>query len=391
MRITLLLRTGSSQHLRTTKRRRLRERRHDGYRCIPNVAPDADGITSGPVTTRSCLQRFFTTTVIQTAQPMYQDPALIWAKSNPAVAQRCLEPPPPIQQPTGNYETTLPQTLEEYLERRQWKVPTDDDQHQEYATALISHVLSAPLTVGSQLAFLRHDDNDDDEQHPQQQQQQEQQQQRWCCVGARAEASLPTLYWKECLWMLDVGSKQKLAENNKEPFTTTRNIALEFMGPDLPPKIPTTTIVSLGSTAVSMTLQGDFRGFYHEMPSQSSTSLWDAMILFNPGLAHPNLQTSWRSTLDAILHHQGRETQQQQQQQQQQQKRKPCCRILLTAHSAKDADRDAKRLREEYGMAVEYQENPFASRIRYQDPLLDPSHHNLVRPNHYVATMDVGK
>jgi hypothetical protein len=61
----------------------------------------------------------------------------------------------------------------------------------------------------------------------------------------------------------------------------------------------------------------------------------------------------------------------------------------LTAHSAKDADRDAKRLREEYGMAVEYQENPFASRIRYQDPLLDPQHY--VRPNHYVATMDVGQ
>jgi hypothetical protein len=382
--IIALLRTGSRQHLRTTRRRRLPPPESRRNRGIQNVAPAAD-ITSGPATTtgttRSCLRRFFTTTVIQTAQPMYQDPALAWAQSNPAVAQRCLEPPPPIQQPTGNNETTLPKSLEEYLERRQWKIVTEDNDHdsQEYATALISHVLSAPLTVGSQLAFLIHDDDDDDKQ-PQQTPMQ-QQQQRWCCVGARAEASLPTLYWKECLWMLDMGSKPKMAENNTEAFTTTRNISLEFMGPDLPPKIP---IVSLGSTAVSMTLQGDFRGFYHEMPSSSSSTSWDAMILFNPGLAHPNLQASWQPTLDAILHHQGHETQQQQQQ-----KPKPCCRILLTAHSAMDADRDATLLREEYGMAVEYQENPFASRIRYQDPLLDPPHHNLVRPNHYVATVDI--
>ena len=66
--------------------------------------------------------------------------------------------------------------------------------------------------------------------------------------------------------------------------------------------------------------------------------------------------------------------------------------ILLTAHSQLDAERDAALLTQELSISsspgkrtINYVENPFASRIDYQDPFDDK---HLVRPNHYLVSLD---
>jgi hypothetical protein len=119
-------------------------------------------------------------------------------------------------------------------------------------------------------------------------------------------------------------------------------------------------------------------------------------VLFNPGVGHAYLQNDWRPTLDLLLASQHvtpmiddsltatvtnstdafetrglpRHC-------------KPSM-VLLTAHSALDAARDAAYLRQHYHLVdeLEYRPNPFASRISYMDPL-QPDH--LVHPNHQVA------
>ena len=84
----------------------------------------------------------------------------------------------------------------------------------------------------------------------------------------------------------------------------------------------------------------------------------------NPGLGHKNLIQNWEPTLSRLL-----------------QQRKP---VLLTAHSDIDANRDKKLLKDVYQIDVQYHQNPFSSRIQYEDPF-DKSH--IVRPNHYFAIL----
>jgi hypothetical protein len=178
----------------------------------------------------------------------------------------------------------------------------------------------------------------------------------YCCIGARAEAQLPQQYWKELLVLAEASGQ-------------TIDCRLDFVGPEIlrRPK------VRLFHGNSSMTLRWPFNGKLHDYLAQQEEdntqllmSHWDAFILFNPGMGHENLQKEWKPTVDLLLDAF-------------QTPRRP---LLLTAHSALDAVREANVLCNYLlETAPLYVENPFASRIKYQDPF---DNRHVVRPNHYV-------
>mmetsp|Transcript_25016 Transcript_25016/g.58694 ORF Transcript_25016/g.58694 Transcript_25016/m.58694 type:complete len:345 (-) Transcript_25016:107-1141(-) len=301
------------------------------------------------------------------SQSAYEDPTLAWARSNPRLAQECLNPPPAARlgPSSGSGTAAAVDSLESYLEWRGWTVPEElRDDEPERATALISHVLSAPLTLASHFGLLaEHRD--------------------WCCVGARAEAGIPTAYWKEFL-LLSSDSGASSPRRSGEPSRSGRDrleLSIDFVGPDIPPKLAEQSVrLAEGGdgreTAVvaSLSLRGHHRGLFHDVPAvEANADPWDAYLLFNPGVGHPNLRVSWEPTLNAILgtNHP---------------RRRPGA-LLLTAHSERDMARDAAILRDVYGLEnLAYRENPFASRVSYEDPL---EKHHFVRPNHYVAAVAI--
>jgi len=284
------------------------------------------------------------------------------------------------------------QSLEAYLEWRRWTFPNEMfDQTQgvvfrdqrNNANSLISHLLSAPLTLASQFKHLTEScgklplkKNDTKESI----------ELDWCCVGARAEASIPAVYWREFLTpsMASISSEKNPSDAGISlPEGKYLEITLDFVGPDIPPKLSKQSVCipdnQGGSTApsVSLSLCSYYRGFFHDMPaiqsSNQQSQYWNSYIFFNPGFGHPNLRQSWESTLRILLN-QGQSSAPEKSRV-----------LLLTAHSEKDALRDAAILRDVYGLNnVEYNENPFASRVTYEDPF---EKQHFVRPNHYVATV----
>lgn len=239
------------------------------------------------------------------------------------------------------------------------------------ATALASHVLSVPLTLGSNIEGLFNRRRTDGPVN------------RWCCIGARAEASLPSVYWKEFLLLgsaLMVGNDDVEARGVDEE--TRIQVSLDFVGPDIPPTtVKQTVSLSCGdadsdansnsNASCAIFLSAQHRGLFHENSDAASVS-WDAYVFFNPGFGHPNLKEGWDETMRKILDHDV-----------------PSSRVmLLTAHSEKDAARDAGVLKNHYGLSnVEYAPNPFASRITYKDPF--ESDHHLVQPNQFVSVIRI--
>jgi hypothetical protein len=298
----------------------------------------------------------------------YQNATLTWARENREVAQACLDLPPldnAQSSSTSNVTTTtttttntLPTSWEAYLQDRQWIFPAQANV--QHATALVSHVLSTPLTMATQLRHLVH----------------QKRTQRWCCLGARSEASIPVDYWKEMLRIV--------ARNQPKPVSLT----LDFIGPEVLRR-PTVNLQyhSASSSAKStLTLQWLYNGTFHEYMERTTTSsidqlgddmivvdnphVWDAYILCNPGLGHPHLHDSWQPTLQFLLQEQNGIS----------------APLLLTAHSTLDAQRDTNTLAN-YVLpeAPLYVRNPFGSHIDYQDPLIqEPEHPHFVQPNQYV-------
>ncbi|GKY90398.1 hypothetical protein MPSEU_000013700 [Mayamaea pseudoterrestris] len=195
------------------------------------------------------------------------------------------------------------------------------------AEGLATHVLSAPLTVAKATN-----------------------QQKWCCIGARAEASLPVQYWREVLVVLS------WLNHANAPV----QVQLDFIGPEVLQRPPLT----LSYMDATLKLQWTFSGKFHEMDPAHASS-YDAYILLNPGLGHDHLMVDWKPSIDLLL---------------------GCSAPkLLTAHSKLDASRDAKVLSDYFlASSLDYELNPFASRITYQDPF-DSSH--MVQPNHYVLQL----
>ena len=314
------------------------------------------------------------------SQSAREDPALAWARSNPRLAQECLNPPSADSR--GFSPGMAMDSLESYLEWREWTVPNELEEprggvlgdpaaSKEHATALISHILSAPLTLASHFGRLsehRGSDGTVDDGVVEL---------GWCCVGARAEASIPTAYWEEFLRF----SRASMSSKESSPLSKNKRLELsiDFIGPDIAPKLAEQSM-SLAEgrdgheTEWSLSLRGYHRGLFHDIPAfKGHAQTWDAYLLFNPGLGHPNLRASWEPTLNAILRNPQRE------------RRPGKTLLLLTAHSERDMARDAAILGDVYELEnVEYRENPFASRVAYKDPF---EKHDVVRPNHYVATV----
>jgi hypothetical protein len=265
-----------------------------------------------------------------------EDSTLAWARKNSDIAQRCLQPPPFDAVPDQNFHHW--NSLEEYCQWRRWKFPTTADNLEKdtnHGIRLASHVLSAPLTLAKFHSTTVKKESGDPL--------------RWACVGARAESTLPYHYWKEMLFLLS-------NHDNRQ-----HDVAMDFCGPEVHTKIPNNRIELDGS---ALSLRWFHRGLFHELPTTKQQPDWDAYILLNPGVGHDNLRQDWKPTLVQLLS-----------------SGKP---ILLTAHSEKDAARDAQLLAQEYQLSVDYQVNPFRSRITYPDPF---DQHHVVSPNHYVATI----
>ena len=326
----------------------------------------------------------------------FQDDAFRWAQDNPDVARACLTVP----EPTRTTPLHSIGSLDGFLDYRGYHVPN------EHVRKLLSHTLSAPLTWAS--SVTRGTDKDSSSSSsssssiamlPH----------RWCCVGARAEATLPPQWWNESLVLLqqqqhDNHLNDSIIEQETEHSWMTTNWSIDFVGPDVVPrKNPVRTSAIAPPTdkekeqqqqqqESTLSLRWTYRGFLHDfLPSNNNnnnnnnndssssnsddtvvdtdktrTVPLDGFILFNPGFGHPDHREGWKPTLERMV-----ET------------GKP---IRLTAHSEFDAERDLESWHQQFGhdtsLTLEYRPNAFASQIAYNDPFLDG---HLVSPNMFVG------
>ena len=289
-------------------------------------------------------------------------------------------------------------SLENYLRWRGWDIERVlrefklGDDLAPSAAGLLSHTLTFPLTLGrhasefssSLLGGKGH--------------------LRICCVGARAECTLPDDYWRE---FLVAAMHADNADNANEQSKRSFHCTIDFVGPDVPSHLESNTISLVDSdddacaqqqwTEYTLTMNYH-TSFLHEVvlkflkSSRASNGIggdvqasdgierirrfWDGYALFNPGIGHPNLQKQWGPTLKFLLGT-GKPT-------------------LFTAHSSIDAERDRAVLEKllvgaadncSRGGSVEYSMNPYASRMGFVDPFSSASEDstpgdNIVRPNH---------
>lgn len=263
---------------------------------------------------------------------------MLWARQNPSIAQGCLHLPSINAASRASIRPKI-NSFDDYWSFRGWEWPSTGA---DYAKTLVSHVLSAPLTIASTCLSSS----------------QRSRTRRWGCIGARAEASLPVMYWRESLIML--------LEN---PSTDPRSCQyhLDFVGPDTV-RHPDVTLLFHHGSPFSLTLKWFRPGLFHERIETDRIEDYDGFILLNPGLGHPFLREDWLPTMEVILKSQ-----------------KP---ILVTAHSDLDVQREKQCWEDTYGVSnFQYQVNPFASRLTYRDPLEETVEH-WVSPNFAVALYD---
>jgi len=288
------------------------------------------------------------------------------------------------------------ENLEDYLQWRGWGVEGTLDEHKlgddlvNSAVGLLSHPLTFPLTLGRHVkAFSPSQSNVDG-------QQSEKRHLRLCCVGARAECTLPDDFWREFI----VSAMSNLAQNDSEELEQPFQFTIDFVGPDVASHLESKTISLFDNDEhpKQQLTMNYHTSFLHEVvlkflksshatnesnsDGQAASSnrteqirqFWDGFALFNPGLGHPNLAKQWKPTLKFLVG-----------------TGKP---ILFTAHSALDADRDRAVLEgllvdssdgDSRGDGVEYNINPYASRMGFMDPFHsqgDDDNIHIVRPNY---------
>lgn len=162
-------------------------------------------------------------------------------------------------------------------------------------------------------------------------------------IGARAESSLPLLWWREILFHTHISS----------------DINIRFVGPQLQVKDPgsrsyTHSWHPTSNQKVVLDVQKSDNALLHQHDSYFELLLWgDLFVLFHPGYGSKNLNSSWRPTISGII-----ET------------RKP---ILATAFSKSDLSDDVNALKviaeeedhQELGNPIDWiahpSENPFSS------------------------------
>ena len=233
---------------------------------------------------------------------------------------------------------------------------------------------------------------------------------RIACVGARAEATLSTEFWMEFLiarhWFQQLDRK---GESMAEPMVPI-DYHIDFIGPDVivPPKsssssssTTTTSNSSIASIAwkdkrTNTTFEDSLSLSFHrtylhsfllDQYKKNSTvkedddksdllNQWHGFLLFNPGCGHPNLLSSWKPSLGFMNKAQ-----------------RP---LIVTAHSSLDAQRDLEIWNNYFSKSGEgglrreeehHQDNPWASRMMYRDPIEVEREHHWVRPNHSVLVL----
>ena len=308
---------------------------------------------------------FSNTTSNNRNQEGFVDPALIYGRTHSQEAQDCLKVPPlPKHDNNDNHSPLTLESLEDYWEWRKWGFPvSEEERNLPLAKALVSHVLSAPLTM-AKFYEETFDTNIISAQAT------HRLQFHWCCVGARAEATLPMEFWMELLVALthlhtmQTTGPTCLSDSNHEQDENQLHLDLflDFVGPDIHPQIPNKTLEYRNS---KLHLNWLYKGFLHDYADEHRRASWTAFVLLNPGLAHPHLTKGWKPTLHYIL-------------EQAIQEHKP---VLLTAHSQLDAVRDWNLLQSELSQIQlpPFRRNAFASHITYEDPF-DKTH--MVQPNH---------
>ncbi|CAM9908599.1 unnamed protein product [Ectocarpus sp. 12 AP-2014] len=298
------------------------------------------------------------------------------------------------------------ESLEGYLQARRWPYREDP------ARRFLSHILTYPLTLAAGLREAQtwkepeHTNSDGRGKLA------------VVCLGARAESTMPPVYWREALFALPDVSR----------------LSLHLIGPELglPPGVvaaprPGTaacdgagTIGPISTAAVSVGARtadiawtramvgpsaggcvaaaeqqpeaatgsavGSGRGAATEAggaeaveAAEEAVQAADVFVLFNPGLGHPHLRQGWDGALKRLLA-----------------TGKP---IVVSCHSPKDLDRDTRLLREagaepccppsganasagerdgNRGNGLGAKENPFRSLMASEDPLSVPGDENLV-------------
>ena len=131
---------------------------------------------------------------------------------------------------------------------------------------------------------------------------------RVLCLGARAESSLPSVWWAE---------SRRGAEDVLEG-----QLSISFLGPHLQTHRPPRPLPPGTPTLLTLQHIDQGRSLFHLHPHHMRLLLHtDLFVLFNPGFgATEQLQQQWGPTLQLLL-----------------QTRKP---VLATAHSARDLARD---------------------------------------------------
>jgi hypothetical protein len=211
---------------------------------------------------------------------------------------------------------------------------------------------------------------------------------RICCVGARAEATLPEPFWKELListfplsWditfigpevIIPKGQSKiiKLVHKSDNGDNERQFLRLSFHRCYFEDYIATATNQS------NTTPPSEKNNHEEILPSD----MWSGAVLFNPGIGHTYLQKKWVGTMQLLI-----------------QSNIP---LLITAHNQADCDRDLEALNEivqtvgsancdnntsqnRISLPLSYITNPWSSQQDVVDPL-NPTATQSVRTNSHV-------
>ena len=187
---------------------------------------------------------------------------------------------------------------------------------------------------------------------------------RVAVIGARAEASLPTQWWRELL-----AARPDVAR-----------WSVHFLGPQLaapaaarapigaPPRLEVAS--PCGRRALELTFE------CAAYPGAGAPARWDALALFNPGFGHHALVGAWEEALRAML--------------------RGGAPMLVTAHSERDALRDRaaiERAARAVGMRPEdvWVERPALNAFRSRKKALDPADPEHVTAANWSAAVVQGR
>lgn len=293
--------------------------------------------------------------------------------------------------------TSMPTSLDEYLKWRGWE--SKYVQH-EMTNALLSHALTFPLT----LAYHANHFLQDDKNHSSHSHSQSVKNINLCCVGSRAEANLPDEYWREFL----IATNRFHFDPSRSSSNQRIHWTIDCIGPEISSHLKTRHIHIINNEDEDEDSKSEthtpciphstltlnyHKGLLHNhvldvyksdkgegnVNVNAILQKWDGFILFNPGIGHPHLESSWKPSVDFML--------------------KTKQRILTTAHSEVDSERDWKvwkrglagRMQGEgenrsvhTGM-VGYERNSFASIMSFEDPFPTQDGATRVSPNYSIC------